>query len=374
MTRGFGLQDQGSRGFGSQDQGSQAEPHGRPVEVFQEVSGLSASGRRDQRTVHDVSKSQLEDDLTTVVAESDWWGDDSVVKVPGLYERPKPLLEVTPPTDHALQAGKYVIFLRRAALSQPFGINFSVRGSVIQVAEEHIHLGLHRGDQLVQLNRREPEGMEECRDILGQSLMVELVLKHRDPGPEVNEEDERGVALTRFSCALQRPTGILISSQWACCVADSQAQRLRESVPKKPFRTLLAVSAVRVVDFARGEFQISLYRTSPKQRFGISFIVTSTQPLEISICEDLPHMSLRKGDRLITLNGVRPTAASMCQKILDSSMTVKLILSRGTAWTQEDSLVDGVDTSIAPALTYEVAADATRDPGCPQPLWCEIAR
>mmetsp|Transcript_70432 Transcript_70432/g.199727 ORF Transcript_70432/g.199727 Transcript_70432/m.199727 type:complete len:452 (-) Transcript_70432:155-1510(-) len=211
------------------------------------------------------------------------------------YQAPLPLIIATQP-KHMDFRGRYTVKIRRASLRQPFGVTFDAAETRdrqlarITVAEELPHLGMAKGDNLIVVNNKQPSSITECRSILQKAMSIHLTLE-RNP------------------------------------------DQVNAPPPKRlPHGPLLSVTPAVITNARRGEFKVSMHRSSVRQRFGLGF--HAVQPRRrgeeppILISESLPHLALRRADRLVSLNGVRPGSKAICAQILGSAVTIDLVLRR----------------------------------------------
>jgi len=85
-------------------------------------------------------------------------------------------------------------------------------------------------------------------------------------------------------------------------------------------------------DSRRGEFKVSIYRNTVRQPFGLDFDATPSRTrlgdCVISVAEDFPHLALKKGDCIVSINGVQARSKVFCKKILACAMTIDLVVTR----------------------------------------------
>lgn len=254
-----------------------------------------------------------------------------------------PLLKASPPTPVGTVKGRYCVRIKRASLRQPFGLTFQATegandsrhgaSNSITIAEDLPHLGVRKWDELVRVNQRTPKSVDECRKILAESALLDLVLQHREPGDsDVAAESAEVVAPVAFS-----PRGPPVAPSMFSCWAQPIPEQPEEfkpdmKQPELPFRTLLSTTRIAVLDESRGEFNLILQRASLKQRFGISFtaehIGRRRQQPAIVIAEEMPHVGLCHGDRLVSINGIPPASGTECRRVLERSMAISLHLRR----------------------------------------------
>lgn len=258
----------------------------------------------------------------------------------------RPLLKASPPMPVNAYVGRYRIRIWRATSRQPFGINFVVDGNTIIIGEDLDHLGLRGGDMLVTVNGRKAAHVDECRRILGDALMVDLMLQHRelDDGPVTAEA---AVACTWDLLSIFRQLETTKTNQNGSDAGKCIASPSTGTGPAPPLRALLSTTCPTIVpaglnvDKEDGgvEFEITLTRISLKQRFGLSFALEAPQmpsmnnprPQRIAITEDAYQLGVDQGDVVLAANGVPYQRAADCQRILERSMTVTLRMKRISA-------------------------------------------
>mmetsp|Transcript_129885 Transcript_129885/g.361912 ORF Transcript_129885/g.361912 Transcript_129885/m.361912 type:complete len:352 (+) Transcript_129885:88-1143(+) len=226
-------------------------------------------------------------------------------------DRTLPLVKVSAPTPVGLKKVRYCVHIQRASLKQPFGVTFNAATTsddqcqAISVAEDLPHLGLGRSDRLLAINGTRPKEVSECMKILGEAMSLVLIMQHG----EVHNADAK-------------------DGTCACCTEPPDSFFL---TPKTE-RVTLSVTRPMITDEARGEFQLSIHRVSLKQKFGLNFMAEHPRgsggaPV-ILVSEDMPHVALTKGDRLVSVNSVSPRSVTECQQVLARSMTIQLVLKR----------------------------------------------
>jgi hypothetical protein len=255
----------------------------------------------------------------------------------------RPLLKASPPMPVGSKVGRYRVRLWRATSRQPFGINFAIDDGKIVIGEDVVHLGLRRGDELVRANHLNAARSDECRHVLAESTYVDLLLQHREfDDPDRTERDASCSwnPFVRLLSAVQQAAGAdaFLESQDAadgdrgCCASGRRADNVQ------PLQVLLSVtkpSVLRTTFEDAIEFEISVHRSSLKQRLGIDFALEPQLPTmsrqtapKILIAQDVHTLGLRKADQVMTVNGVPYSRAADCQKLLESCSLVVLQLKR----------------------------------------------
>lgn len=218
-------------------------------------------------------------------------------------EEPLPLLEAWSPCPLPQGHGQFSIRIRRASTRQPFGIGFDASGvdtqrrPSISVRDDMPHLGILKGDVVVSVNGHKPNTVSECRVVLGEALALCLVMKRSLPGVPKEE-----TAVGSSSSSSRAPT------------------------------QLLSIQRAVVTDGRRGEFRLTITRASRSQKFGLVFresvSTRNVNQLAVVIAQNLPHLALRKGDKLVEINGVRLPNRDETEMIVEEEMSLTLLFRR----------------------------------------------
>lgn len=230
------------------------------------------------------------------------WGDARLT----MGEKTLALVQASLPMPVGTAKGRYSVQLRRASLMQTFGVTFTEQAGTITVAENLPHMGICKSDAVVMINRTTPRTLKECVNIMGNAMSVIIILQRSA------DKDLELAAGESYLCS---------PALLACGI-----------VAPEPDRVCLSLTPSIITDEGRGEFRLSLRRASLSQRFGLSFTAehprgSNAKPM-IAIKEEMPHIGLDSGDRLVSINGVAPRSVSECCTILEKSMTVSLVLRR----------------------------------------------
>jgi len=230
-----------------------------------------------------------------------------------------PLLVASRPPYMQAAGGRYTVAIKRASLKQPFGLSFhGTEGSDMQItkitiAEDLPQFGIQRFDELVFVNQRRPKSIQECRSILQEAFSLTLVLDRR------SQEGETECLACPDPCG---NTGCAA----ACSNGSSEAMR-----------QVLAIIKPRVLDHDRLEFTVVVQRCSLAQKFGINFSTDRKKEkkkddhLDIKVGTSVPQMGLKKGDKLVSINGVVPKSKMKCLHIYQTSLVVKMVFRRKSA-------------------------------------------
>lgn len=301
-------------------------------------------------------------------------GEGSIEDAPSNFSRA--LLRVGVPTPVGSKPGLYSVRIRRASLGQPFGVTFAAAaqaGGVITVAEDLPHLGMRSGDQLIQVNGEQPGSVENCRNMLAKAANVLLMLQHQEglsPMPMITEdiESSRPIVAAVLEGTPFFPT---IDCRPACtgCVDEAGgtdildvimplgkghvAQKALPSEIYAPMRVLLSASPPVLTDASRGEFMVEMRRSSLKQAFGVIFVATPTDEAGLCIAEDMPHVGLRMGDRVVSINDLPIASVTKCRQELATSMVLRLVLRRVLIPVSIPTSLEPIDERGHPACAAE---------------------
>jgi len=216
---------------------------------------------------------------------------------------PIALLQSSQPAQVGTIKGRYVIRVVRASLKQAFGIRFDVsvvsgNAASLVASVDLPHLGIRKGDHLLSVNGFELASINEVRQLIETSLSIVLVMQ------------QRGV-----NCQVSPP-------KYKTAIAALEPMD----------RLLLSASKVRITDLKRGEFKLSLRRSSHKQKFGLALEAalskSKNQELAILMSEDMPHLALERNDRMHMINGIPPSTRKECAHILNTAMKINLTFRR----------------------------------------------
>eukprot|EP00420_Gonyaulax_spinifera_P013181 CAMPEP_0197941212 /NCGR_PEP_ID=MMETSP1439-20131203/122436_1 /TAXON_ID=66791 /ORGANISM="Gonyaulax spinifera, Strain CCMP409" /LENGTH=299 /DNA_ID=CAMNT_0043564401 /DNA_START=25 /DNA_END=920 /DNA_ORIENTATION=+ len=243
-------------------------------------------------------------------------------------EDPPPfvLLEASPPSSVSGADGLYRAHLRRASLHQPFGVvlhatESGARLSSIAVAEDLRHLGLRKSDELVALNGAKPRSVGECRKVLKHAFSVELTLKRRGSASPTGCPGCGQRTGCTDGCALAGG-----GSFTGCGEHDPPNEQ--------SIRPLLTMARPDMSGLRDGEVRLVLQRASVFQSFGIEFTYAVERAdsgeceLTARVVEDLPHLGLRSGNRLVSINGMQPRSSAQCQRICERALTMSIVVRR----------------------------------------------
>lgn len=218
-----------------------------------------------------------------------------------------PLLKAWPPrTAKSSQGVAFSVRVWRASTRQPFGIvldtaqNSSERKHLTAVVAEDLpHLGILKGDALLSINGHVPTSARECRHILTEAIVIRLVL----------QRFERTSNLAHVGAEF------------------GDGVRAKTRAPQ----LLLSVTRASVVDEATGEFRLTIHRSSQSQKFGLCFtqlLPSGNGEALIIVSQHLPHLALRKGDHVVTMNGMALKSRGQCEELLKSAFILGMSVRR----------------------------------------------
>lgn len=168
-------------------------------------------------------KGVVQEDFEVVVGEATSYPE--ITKRP-LDKEASPciaLLRASPPIPVGSLPGRYKVRLWRAAADLPWGLAFG-RGSLPRaavVAEDAIHLGLRKGDEVLSVNNVYVETVEQCLELLEGSTAVELLLYHRETAAPSSGLSHLLTDPTTWSCPGQCVPGTLCYCDASSCGHDA---------------------------------------------------------------------------------------------------------------------------------------------------------
>lgn len=265
----------------------------------------------------------------------------------------QPLLSVSQPVPCG--TGQFRLRLVRSSHRQPFGLTFEAIDGRIVVLEDQPQLALQRNDQVLSINGLETISAERCMRILMSSLAVDFLMLRRDAS--ANDADN-GVNFGAFAACMpndneSRPAPF-------CRIEGSRGAGAVH------LRPVLSASRPRITNVTRCEFQVVLQRSSKEQKFGLTFSTEvpgarrQNDKVTIFIKQDMPHLGLQKGDRLISLNGVDATVAGPeeCHTRISECLQVELVLRRFDLSEVANTSMVFVNDEEASILALEECAEA----------------
>jgi len=238
----------------------------------------------------------------------------------------KPLLSVSEPRFEGPSTRHFFVMIGRSSTHQRFGLTFTSKSDgKIVIAEDAKQFGVAEGDVVLGINGRSTSlTVEKCMRILKSSLKIELSLlriKHES-------QLKQGKPLTWLSSE----SSLWTTRQGVKCV------------------DLLAVSQQQCLAEREDQFTVRISRATCHVKFGLNLRSVNSDrsghslTSQIYCAEDLPHLGLQKDDQIVSLNGRAVTNFTECQHILDTCMSVELLLERHS---QESSNCNPEDFEIA---------------------------
>lgn len=208
-----------------------------------------------------------------------------------------PMVMCSPPGT--LGKGRFVIRLLRSSLKHEFGIAFDSvearngRHQAILVSQDLPHFGIRKLDWLRSINGVAPANLLHCRNIMQSAYSIVLILQ-----------------------------------PWNLKSLDSHST-IKPSTVRAAIRAvdqpLVCLSQAIVTDPWNGTFQITLHRISLALPFGMP---DWSKNAKSELLEDFPHLGVQKGDRLLSVNGVRSSQRKHCEKLLAAALNVELVFRR----------------------------------------------
>uniref|UniRef100_A0A7S0B844 PDZ domain-containing protein n=1 Tax=Pyrodinium bahamense TaxID=73915 RepID=A0A7S0B844_9DINO len=127
---------------------------------------------------------------------------------------------------------------------------------------------------------------------------------------------------TRSACSVGEASKGAVFSIDSTCAASTLSGGTCSNTSLLP---LLKASPPTPVGRIAGRYKVNLWRSSGGQPYGISF-GSGSRAGEIVIAEDAPHLGLRKGDEVISINGQYVERVRECGQILTNSRDLELQL------------------------------------------------
>lgn len=223
----------------------------------------------------------------------------------------KPLLWVSEPRFEEGSTRQFVVMIGRSSTDQRFGLTFSAKsdGKII-VAEDAQQFGIAKGDVVLGINGRSQSlTVEYCMRVLKSSLKIELSLLRISHESQLKQGKPLTGPISQRSLRSNR--------QGVMCV------------------DLLAVSPQQPLPSGLGDqFTVRISRATCHVKFGLNLRSVNSDPTghcltsAIYCAEDMPHLGLKKDDKIVSLNGRAVTNYTECQHLFDTSMSVELSLER----------------------------------------------
>eukprot|EP00927_Polykrikos_kofoidii_P059329 TRINITY_DN54509_c0_g1_i1.p1 TRINITY_DN54509_c0_g1~~TRINITY_DN54509_c0_g1_i1.p1 ORF type:complete len:316 (-),score=46.56 TRINITY_DN54509_c0_g1_i1:36-983(-) len=235
--------------------------------------------------------------------------------------RLKSLLMVSKPTR--CEDGMFRLRLARATILQPFGIAFRNTADRLTIAQDYPHLWLRKNDIVVSIDGQPVSSMVSPSAHMKSPLLMNLVILRMGSDAVVQSKSknrvESGVA------------GFLTRNLQACVAPHNKDNDA--CLEKAVMETLLAVKPPILIDADKGEFQVTVQRSSRHQEFGLVFITAGSGDGPNSfqgacvLMEDRLPFALRRGDRLVTIDGMDARNMTADDCALHASKALKLVLT-----------------------------------------------
>lgn len=245
----------------------------------------------------------------------------------------KPLLWVSEPRFEEGSTRQFVVMIGRSSTDQRFGLTFSAKsdGKII-VAEDTQQFGIAKGDVVLGINGRSQSlTVENCMRVLKSSLKIEL-------------------SLLRISHESQLKQGKPLAGQ----------------ISQRSLRSNTVRQGVKCMDLLAGspqqplpsgdQFSVRISRATCHVKFGLNLRSVNSDPTghcltsAIYCAEDMPHLGLKKDDKIVSLNGRAVSNLTECQHLFDTSMSVELLLERRSEEPDDEFLeryIDHMEFEIA---------------------------
>jgi hypothetical protein len=198
----------------------------------------------------------------------------------------------------------YMLRVVRTSLSQPFGVNFDAtesrdgRSTAVVAAEDYPHLSVKKRDRLMSVNGVQLRSAIDVAGVLQKAFSITMVFQRRGTPSHGRQPRVKD-----------------------CWVPMAEVNR-----------SLLSVTKASIVNRRRGEFKLALHRTSLKQQFGLpcEAVVSPSGSGEMSVVvsKDMPHLALKRNDRLCSMNGMQLRSRSEAVKVMHDSLSLALIFRR----------------------------------------------
>jgi hypothetical protein len=231
----------------------------------------------------------------------------------------EPLLWVSEVRFDDSSTRQFAVTIGRSSVTQRFGILLHAQSDgKIVVAEDAQQFGIVKGDLLLGINGCSKSLTEEkCRSILNSALRIDLNLlrMHFD----AHNNQSKNLAIDN-------------NSSWS----DRYGYRCID---------LLAAGAPQSLAASENQFTVQMLRTSRHQKFGLDLRSVNSDATgrkvtcEIFCAEDMPHLGLEKDDQILSLNGTKGEF-SECRSILDTCMSIQLLVKRQHRTPNQRAIVD----------------------------------
>lgn len=221
------------------------------------------------------------------------------------------LLWVSAPRFERDTTRQFAVTIGRSSTKQRFGLTFTAKADAkIIIAEDAKQFGIVKGDVVLGINGcSQTLTVQKIMHVMKSSLKVELSLLRIAYEPQINQGKSLTWPIDRESLWTTR--------QGVKCVE------------------LLTVSPPRPLQGGpEDQFTIRLGRAVGNLKFGLDLRSVNTDPTghdltsKVYCAEDMPHLGLKKDDHILSVDGHAFTNCTECQHLLNTGMSVELLLQR----------------------------------------------
>jgi hypothetical protein len=232
----------------------------------------------------------------------------------------EPLLWVSEPRFEGPSTRlQFALTIGRSSCAQRFGLTLTAkRDGTIMIAEDAMQFGVAKGDVVLSINGCQALTVEECQRILNSALKIELSLLRAD----VDAQGRRQGKSWKWNISQK--------SSWT----NRQGRKCIDLLAVSPQPCLSAG--------AEDQFTVRLNRASRDQKFGLNLTTVNSDATAsnltggIYIAANLPHLRLKAGDQVLSLNGRMVGNVAEFRKSLDTCMNVELLVRRQSSASSED--------------------------------------
>jgi len=229
----------------------------------------------------------------------------------------EPLLWVSAPRFHGDTTRQFDVTIGRSSTKQRFGLTFKAEADgKIVIAADAKQFGVIEGDIVLGVNGySQSPTVEKFMRMMKSSLKIELSLLRIAHVGQISQGKILTWPINRKS--------VWNTRQGVRCV------------------DLLAVSPQQPCG-PEDQFILTLSRATCHLKFGLDLRSVNVDPTghdltsKVYCAEDMLHLGLKKDDHILSINGHAITNVTECQHILDTSMSVELLLQRVSKKASEE--------------------------------------
>jgi len=235
-------------------------------------------------------------------------------------KQPEPLLWVSAPMFRGDTTRQFAVTIGRSSIKQRFGLTFTATaaGKVV-IAEDAKQFGIIKGDVVLGINDRSHSlTADKIMRVMKSSLKIELSLLRVAHSSQIDYGKPLTWPIDRKS--------VWSTREGVRCV-DLLAVSPQQPSPAGP----------------EDQFTVTLIRATCYLKFGLDLrsdnIDRTGHDLgsKVYCAKDMPHLGLKKDDHILSINGRAITNMTECQHVLDTSMSVELLLKRLGKKASEES-------------------------------------